>query len=194
MGPPGDRGRGGMIALIFISAEYRATGSLKGIFSRRDGSRTVTYCVAKTDLPTMTILDAGSIERRETLLSDAPELIRGSAEDDYFTHSEDLETRILNVDMLKGMPIMRENLVEERLDVQLDECERAVVLPVDNYAALKGKIHVGSHVDVIATYCEQGSGAGGPPVTETVLQGKEVLSIRESQSAKPNDARPARSR
>ena len=129
-------------------------------------------------------LDAGQTIKAENLrLVDWPATMPVAG---AFTAPQPLIGRVVLYPLAAGEPILDRQLAavgaSSGLTVKIPDGMRAISLKSDEVVGVAGFILPGTHVDVLVTIHPSG---GGDPVTNTVLQNVEVLTIGQKTEPDP---------
>ena len=134
--------------------------------------RETTIVVAARDLSPGTIIEGDALATKQITLADAPE---GFIADPVLAVG-----KVLNVTMVEGQPFFASGFASEgsglHLAAALPKGMRAVGISLGGSSGLRGLLHPGCAVDVLAT--TQG-GRGSAPKTRILLERVRVLGIED---------------
>jgi pilus assembly protein CpaB len=152
----------------------------------------VEIVVATKDLAAMTVVDSNCVKVETVSKKDAPP---DRIPPDRVSSAYSAVGRVLSVPLVMGQVFTEKCFAKEgsgaHLAAVLPEGMRAVSIPVEGAAGLKGLLYPGSLVDVFASFSRAPGGSGGPAgqvLSMPLIERVQVLAIETNTVFAPGEA------
>jgi pilus assembly protein CpaB len=170
-----------IIVLIFLGVVAAFSASLlvrftrgQGLVSGNPASAQVDIVVAKGSLPAMSVVTSSNISKEKHAKEKLPE--------GYLSSPVEAIGRVLGIAVVEGQILTASCFVTEGSSAQLAAAlppgMRAVAVTLSSGAVTGGLLYPGCVIDILASF-RLASREGGEAVSTTLLQGIQVLAVRD---------------